>query len=97
MSVSASGMTTPGVAASGRRAYWRANLCITAALLAVWFAVTFLATWFADDLNAFSFFGFPLGYYMAAQGSPAIFVAIVWVYARAMNRLDRKYGVAEEE
>jgi putative solute:sodium symporter small subunit len=80
-----------------RRAYWRANLRITVTLLAVWFAATFLTVWFVDDLNTLSFFGFPLGFYMAAQGSLVIFVVIVWIYARAMNWLDRKYGVAEEE
>ena len=80
-----------------RRLYWRANLRITAALLAIWFAVTFLAAWFVDDLDSVTFLGFPLGYYMASQGALAVYVALVWVYARAMNRLDRKYGVAEEE
>ncbi|MFA7241185.1 MAG: DUF4212 domain-containing protein [Sulfuricellaceae bacterium] len=80
-----------------RHAYWRANLRITAALLAIWFAVTFLAAWFVDELDTVVFLGFPLGYYMASQGAMAVYVALVWVYARAMNRLDRKYGVAEEE
>lgn len=84
-------------APASRRAYWRANLLITGALLAIWFAVTFLAAWFVDDLNTVTFLGFPLGYYMASQGSLAVYVALVWVYARAMNRLDHKYGVAEEE
>lgn len=80
-----------------RRAYWHRNLGLTATLLALWFAATFLAVWFVDDLNAFTFLGFPLGFYMTAQGSLAIYVVLVWVYARAMNRLDRKYGVAEED
>ena len=80
-----------------RRAYWRANLRITAVLLALWFAVTFLAVWFVDDLNTVTFLGFPLGFYMASQGALAVYVVLVWVYARAMNRLDKKYGVAEEE
>ena len=79
------------------RAYWRANLLITGALLAIWFAVTFLAAWFVDDLDTVTFLGFPLGFYMASQGSLAVYVALVWIYARAMNRLDHKYGVAEEE
>lgn len=80
-----------------RRTYWRANLRLTAALLAIWFSVTFLAAWFVDDLDRISFLGFPLGFYMASQGALLVYVALVWVYARVMNRLDRKYGVAEED
>jgi putative solute:sodium symporter small subunit len=51
----------------------------------------------AGWLNQFTFLGFPLGYYMAAQGSLAIFVIEIAVYARLMNRKDREYGMVEEE
>ena len=54
--------------------YWRKNLVITAVLLAVWFVVTFVEAWFARELNGITFFGFPLGFYMSAQGSLAIYV-----------------------
>jgi putative solute:sodium symporter small subunit len=79
-----------------QREYWRRNLKITAVLLAIWFVVTFVVTWFARDLNQFSFIG-PLGFYMAAQGSLIVYVAIIWFYAVFMNRLDQEYGVHEEE
>ena len=75
--------------------YWRKNLVITAILLAIWFVVTFVEAWFARDLNQFSFLGFPLGFYMSAQGSLAIYVIIIAVYAWYMNRLDVAYGVDE--
>ena len=48
--------------------YWRKNLVITAILLFVWFVVTFVEAWFARELNQYSFLGFPLGFYMSAQG-----------------------------
>jgi putative solute:sodium symporter small subunit len=76
--------------------YWNKNLRMTAALLLVWFLATFPIIWFVRDLNTFSFLGFPLGFYMAAQGSLIIYVAVVWLYARYMNKLDKEYGVAEE-
>jgi putative solute:sodium symporter small subunit len=78
------------------REYWRRNLKTTAVLLVVWFVVTFVSSWFADDLNRFSFIG-PLGFYMGAQGSLIVYVAIIWYYAVFMNRLDQEYGVHEEE
>jgi len=75
--------------------YWRKNLVITAVLLAVWFLVTFVEAWYARELNGITFFGFPLGFYMSAQGSLAIYVVIIGVYAVYMKKLDREYGVDE--
>ena len=75
--------------------YWRKNLSITAILLAIWFVATFVVAWFARDLNNYSFLGFPLGFYMAAQGSLVIYVLIIWYYARHMGKLDKEYNVDE--
>ena len=75
--------------------YWRKNLVITAILLLVWFVVTFVEAWYARELNQYSFLGFPLGFYMSAQGSLAIYVVLIGIYAWYMNRLDIQYGVDE--
>jgi putative solute:sodium symporter small subunit len=75
--------------------YWRKNLVITAILLFIWFVVTFVEAWYARELNQASFLGFPLGFYMSAQGSLAIYVILIGVYAWYMNRLDIEYGVDE--
>ena len=75
--------------------YWRKNLVVTGLLLLVWFIVTFVEAWFARELNSFTFFGFPLGFYMSAQGSLAIYVIIIGVYAWYMTGLDKEYGVDE--
>jgi putative solute:sodium symporter small subunit len=80
-----------------KKSYWRYNITLTTILLVIWFVVTYLVSglW-AASLNQFSFLGFPLGYYMAAQGSLAIFVIEIAVYAYLMNKLDLKYGIREE-
>ncbi len=75
--------------------YWRKNLVITGILLFIWFIVTFVEAWYARELNTLSFMGFPLGFYMSAQGSLAIYVVLIGVYAWYMNRLDIEYGVDE--
>ena len=75
--------------------YWRKNLVITAILLFIWFVVTFVEAWFARELNTMSFLGFPLGFYMSAQGSLAIYVILIGTYAWYMNKLDIEYGVDE--
>lgn len=79
------------------REYWRKNVQITGLLLGIWFVVTYVASFFAPQLNGISILGFPLGFYMGAQGSLIVYVIIIWFYARRMNQLDREYGVHEEE
>ncbi|MBS1220160.1 MAG: hypothetical protein H6R21_3293 [Proteobacteria bacterium] len=75
--------------------YWRKNLFITAVLLSIWFLVTFVEGWYARELNAITFLGFPLGFYMSAQGSLVIYVVIIWIYANYMGKLDKQYDVDE--
>jgi putative solute:sodium symporter small subunit len=75
--------------------YWRKNLFITAVLLAVWFLVTFVEAWFARELNAITFFGWPLAFWFSAQGSLAIYVVIIGIYAVLMRKLDLEYNVDE--
>jgi putative solute:sodium symporter small subunit len=76
--------------------YWRKNLRITTILMAIWFIVTFVIGWYARELS-FSFFGWTFAFWVGAQGALAIYVIIIWYYARYMNKLDQEYGVAEGE
>jgi len=77
--------------------YWRKNLLITAVLLGIWFIATFVVGWNARELNTISFLGFPLGFYMAAQGWLIIYVLIIGAYALYMKKLDKTYDVDEGE
>ncbi len=77
--------------------YWHKNLIVTAILLFIWFLVTFVEGWFARELNTISILGFPLGFYMSAQGSLIVYVALIWYYQHFMNKLDIEYGVEEGE
>ncbi len=80
-----------------KKDYWSYNLRLTVILLVIWFVVAYLlAGVFAGTLNKVSFLGFPLGYYMAAQGSLAIFVIEIALYARLMNKKDLEFGIREE-
>ncbi len=78
------------------KAYWAKNLRITGILLAIWFVVSFVATYFARELS-FNFFGWPFSFWVAGQGSLIVYVLIIAYYARTMNRLDQEHDVAEEE
>ncbi|NVB40661.1 DUF4212 domain-containing protein [Pseudenhygromyxa sp. WMMC2535] len=78
-------------------AYWQLNLRILGALLTVWFLVSYGAgIIFADALNQFSLAGFPLGFWFAQQGAIYVFVILIFIYVVVMNRIDRRFGVADD-
>jgi putative solute:sodium symporter small subunit len=83
-------------AAGTRSQYWHQTRRLTAALLATWFTVTFILTYFARNLR-FTFLGWPFSFYMAAQGSLLIYLLIVYLYARRQRTRDEAFGVAEPE
>ena len=75
-----------------RKAYWRSNLRILAALMSVWFIVSYgCGIIFVDTLNKISIGGAKLGFWMAQQGSIYVFVILIFVYVWLMNKLDRKH------
>ena len=79
-------------------AYWRKNLKYVGVLLAIWFLVSYgFGILFVERLNAIRVGGFQLGFWFAQQGSIYVFVVLIFVYVRIMNRLDRDFGVYEEE
>lgn len=73
------------------RQYWQRTRRLTAGLLMIWAVVGFGMTYFARQLN-FSFFGWPFGFWVAAQGALLVFAAIVAFYAYAMRRLDELHA-----
>jgi putative solute:sodium symporter small subunit len=74
-------------------AYWKENVKYLFILLAIWFAVSYGAgILFKDVLNQFHMGGFPVGFWFAQQGSIYVFVILIFVYVRLMNKLDKKYG-----
>jgi len=84
--------------AQGRERYWRRNLRLVAGLLAVWFAVSFGAgILFVDVLDRVRIpgTGFKLGFWMAQQGSIVVFVVLIFVYARRMDRIERECDTDE--
>lgn len=83
-----------GPSGAARAAYWRANLRLLLGLLTIWFACSFgLGILLVEPLNALHVGGFPLGFWFAQQGSILVFVVLIFVYARTMDRIDRQHGV----
>ncbi len=80
-----------------RAEYWGANLRLLVILLVIWFTVSFgFGILLVEPLNVYTLGGYPLGFWFAQQGSIYVFVALIFIYATAMNSLDRKFDVGEE-
>jgi putative solute:sodium symporter small subunit len=77
-------------------AYWQKTRRLTLFLLIIWGLITFVLSWFSSWLNQWQFLSFPLGFYMAAQGSLLIFLLLIWIYNRRMRQLDAEYGIDDE-
>jgi putative solute:sodium symporter small subunit len=78
------------------KAYWKENLGYLAILLSIWFLVSYVfGILLVDQLNTIKLGGFKLGFWFAQQGSMYVFVILIFVYVRLMNKLDKKYGVDE--
>jgi putative solute:sodium symporter small subunit len=80
-----------------REAHWRKTRNLMITHLIIWFIFGFVVHWFAGPLNNISFFGWPLGYYMSAQGSLAVFVIQLFLFNRQQHAIDREFGVSEDE
>lgn len=76
--------------------YWKTNLKYLGILLTVWFIVSFLfGIILVDELNTIHLGGFKLGFWFAQQGSIYVFVILIFIYIKLMNKLDKKYEVNE--
>ena len=81
----------------GEDRYWQRTSRLMWTMLVLWIFFGFVIHMFVNSLNSIVFMGFPLGFYMAAQGSLIAFVGILFYFASAQDKIDREEGVAEDE
>ena len=76
--------------------YWKENIRYVIILLCIWFLSSYGAgILFKQQLDLIKIGGFKLGFWFAQQGSMYVFVILIFVYVRLMNKLDKKYGYDE--
>ncbi|WP_135450808.1 MULTISPECIES: DUF4212 domain-containing protein [Tabrizicola] len=81
---------------SSANAYWAANVRIILISLAVWFICSFgLGILLRPALKGIMVGGADLGFWMAQNGSIYVFIALIFIYAKMMNKVDREHGVEE--
>ncbi|WP_027418105.1 DUF4212 domain-containing protein [Crocinitomix catalasitica] len=82
---------------SNAKAYWKQNIRYLVILMSIWFLVSCVfGILIREQLNTIRIGGFKLGFWFAQQGSIYVFVVLIFVYVRLMNKLDKKYGYSEE-
>lgn len=77
--------------------HWQRTSRLMIIMLSLWAFFSFIVHFFVGGLNGVTILGFPLGFYMAAQGSLIAFVIMLFVFAKAQDKIDRDCGVAEED
>ena len=89
-------MQQPALTPERAKAYWTRTSGLMWTILAIWFFFSFFIHFFAVQLNSIVIFGFPLGFYMAAQGSLVAYVVLCFWNASAQGKIDEEFGVAED-
>ena len=80
-------------------AHWAKTSRLMLTHLAVWFFFGYVIHMFVVPLNKITIpiLNFPLGFYMAAQGSLIVFVVMLFMFAKQQDKIDREFGFAEED
>lgn len=88
----------PADSPANQKEHWRRTTNLMFTCLGIWFFFGYVVHMFVNQLNAIKIpiLGFPLGFYMAAQGSLIVFVVLLFVFAKKQNRIDSEHGYAED-
>jgi len=82
---------------SQKAVHWQRTRNLMIVHMVIWFVFSFVVHWFAPQLNKATFMAFPLGFYMAAQGSLVVFVVQLFAFAWQQHKIDVECGMAEPE
>ena len=80
---------------SNKERHWEKTKGLMMITLAIWFIFSIVIFMFGESLNNGSFLGYPLAYYMCAQGSIIIFVVLIFWFANRQEKIDEEFGFAE--
>ena len=80
---------------SNKEKHWEKTKGLMMLTLTIWFVFSIVIFMFGESLNNGSFLGYPLAYYMCAQGSIIIFVVLIFWFANRQEKIDEEFGFAE--
>ncbi|MBM5788135.1 MAG: DUF4212 domain-containing protein [Pelagibacterales bacterium] len=80
-----------------QEAHWQATKRLMIITMLLWFFFSTVVFMFAADINGVKFLGYPLGYYMTAQGSMLAFIIMIFWSNNRQEKIDREYGFSDED
>ena len=80
---------------SNKEKHWDKTKSLMIITLALWFLFGYVIFMFGSSLNEGSFLGYPLAYYMCAQGSIIAFVVLIFWFANRQEKIDEEFGFQE--
>ena len=80
---------------SNKERHWEKTKGLMMLTLSIWFVFSIVIFMFGESLNNGSFLGYPLAYYMSAQGSIVVFVVLIFWFANRQEKIDEEFGFAE--
>ncbi len=80
---------------SNKEKHWEKTKGLMITTLIIWFIFGYLIFMFGSSLNQGSFLGYPLAYYMCAQGSIIAFVVLIFWFANKQEGIDEEFGFVE--
>ena len=82
---------------SNKEKHWGKTKNLMIITLIIWFIFSIFIFMFGEELNTASFLGYPLAYYMSAQGSIVVFVVLIFWFANRQEKIDEEFGFTEKE
>ncbi len=89
----------PSDTQANRETHWKRTTNLMLTHLGIWLFFGYIVHMFVYPLNKITIpvLGFPLGFYMAGQGSLIAFVVMLFVFAKQQDKIDRDHGYAEDD
>tara|TARA_B100001029_G_scaffold93979_1_gene77115 strand:+ start:160 stop:417 length:258 start_codon:yes stop_codon:yes gene_type:complete len=82
---------------SNKEKHWEKTRGLMLITLAIWLIFGYVVFMFGYSLNDSTFLGYPLAYYMCAQGSIIAFVILIFWFANRQEKIDDEFGFSEKE
>ena len=82
---------------SNKEKHWEKSKNHMIVTLVIWFFFSTVIFMFGAEINSMSFLGYPLAYYMTAQGSLLAFVQLIFWFANKQENIDDECGFGEED
>ena len=82
---------------SNKEKHWEKSKNHMIITLVIWFFFSTVIFMFGAEINSMTFLGYPLAYYMTAQGSLLAFVIMLFWTANKQEKIDEEHGFSERE